>query len=189
MSDDPRPPLTTTTSLWPALTVLAIAVVMLAVFMVIDLVTNHGVVSAPTTTLPTVVGGLARDPSPGPALYYCRQTQEVPSDVADAFVFPVDTSSRPGANTPNLGAGDFDCYEPMTTAHANSSSLLAFFGAQLGARGWGLFSHGAANGDPQSLFQKASSDGFYWVVGVTVTASTSSSVRWTFRVYQNSQTI
>ncbi len=189
MSDDPRPPLTTTTSLWPALTVLAIAVVMLAVFMVIDLVTNHGVVSAPTTTLPTVVGGLAPDPSPGAALYYCRQTEEVPRDIQDAFVFPTGTSARTGANTPNLGAGDFDCYEPMATTSANSSSLLAFYDAQLGARGWSLFSRGAANGEPQSLFQKASSDGFYWIVGVTVTASNSSGVRWTLRVYQNSETI
>ncbi|HEY5103987.1 MAG TPA: hypothetical protein VII65_02985, partial [Acidimicrobiales bacterium] len=61
--------------------------------------------------------------------------------------------------------------------------------AQLEARGWNLFSKGSSTGKPQSLFQKAGNDGFYWVVGVTVTTSTKNNVAWTFRIYQNSQTI
>jgi hypothetical protein len=56
----------------------------------------------------------------------------------------------------------------------------------LEARGWSLFSKGASNGSPQSLFQKAGSDSFYWVVGITVHSSTKSSCRWTFTIYQNS---
>ena len=47
----------------------------------------------------------------------------------------------------------------------------------------------ASNGDPQSLFQKAGSDGFYWEVGVTVTKSTSTRANWTFEIYQNSDTV
>jgi hypothetical protein len=97
--------------------------------------------------------------------------------------------ARTGANTPNLGAGDFDCVLPLTTTHASASSLISFFNAQLEARGWNLFSKGASNGDPQSLFQKAGSDGFYWEVGVTVTKSSASSVQWTFQIYQNSETV
>jgi hypothetical protein len=162
---------------------------MLAVFMVINLVANQGVTKETTTTLPVLVGGLARDVSPGPALKYCLQTEEVPSNIADAFVMPVGTAPTGGANTPNSGAGDFDCYEPLATASATSASLIGFYNAQLESRGWNLFSKGASNGGPQSLFQKAGSDGFYWVVGVTVTKSSATNVDWTFRIYQNSETI
>lgn len=189
MNEGPRPPLTTTTSLWPAAAVLGVAVVMLVIFMIINLAANQGIVKETTTTVPYVVGGLQRDAKPVAALNYCLQSAEIPSNIASAFVFPVGTSPRPGANTPNSGAGDFDCFEPMTTTKANSAALINFFNAQLGVRGWNLFSRGASNGEAQSLFQKAGSDGFYWVLGVTVTKSNASSVEWTFRIYQNSQTI
>lgn len=184
----PKPPVTTTTSLWPAGAILGLAVVMLGVFLLVDFVTSKGVVPTPTT-VPVVVGGLALDAHPTAALKYCLQSEEVPSNVDSAFVVPVNTVPRSGAETPDLGAGEFDCYEPMATAHATSSAIISFFDAQLEARGWSLFSKGASNGDPQSLFQKAGSDGFYWEIGVTVTKSTASEVDWTFEIYQNSDTI
>lgn len=189
MSEEPKAPLTTTTSLWPAGAILGIAGVMLVVFMVINLVADQGVTKETTTTVPVVVGGLQRDVTPGPALRYCLQSEEVPSNIDDAFLVPVDTVPRSGANTPNLGAGDFDCTEPMATSNASAGALINFFNAQLGARGWSLFSKGATNGDPQSLFQKAGNDGFYWEVGVTVTKSSATVVDWTFQIYQNSETV
>ncbi len=189
MSDEPKAPLTTTTSLWPAAAVLGVAVVMLIVFLVINLVADQGVTKETTTTAPLVVGGLALDTSPGPALQYCKQGEEMPSNIEDALIVPVDTTPRSGANTPNSGAGDFDCYEPLTTAKANGAQIINFFNAHLESRGWDLFSKGASNGDPQSLYQKAGNDGFYWVAGVTVTKTTASGSQWTFRIYQNSETI
>ncbi|HWD96694.1 MAG TPA: hypothetical protein VG246_09765 [Acidimicrobiales bacterium] len=187
-SPAPKPPVTTTTSIWPAAAILGLAVVMLGVFLLVDFVTSKGVVPPPTT-IPTVVGGLTRDTDPGPALKYCLQSEEVPSNIDSAFVVPVSTVPRSGANTPDLGAGEYDCYEPMSTANATSGAILSFFNAQLEARGWSLFSKGASNGEPQSLFQKAGSDGFYWEIGVTVTKSSSSKVDWTFEIYQNSDTV
>jgi hypothetical protein len=169
--------------------VLGLAVVMLIVFMVINLATSQGVTKETTTTIAVVVGGLHRDLSPGPALQYCRQGEEVPSNIDDAFIVPLNTTPRPGANTPNLGAGDFDCVQPMATGKTNATSLIDFFNAQLGARGWSLFSKGASNGDAQSLYQKAGNDGFYWEVGVTVTKSDAGGVDWTFQIYQNSETV
>jgi hypothetical protein len=184
----PRPPLTTTTSLWPAGLILGLAVVMLGVFLLIDFATNKGVVTVPTT-IPTVVGGLSLDAKPGAALQYCLQSEEVPGNIDSAFIVPEKTVPRPGANTPDLGAGEYDCYEPMATTGASSGALIKFFDTQLEARGWSLFSKGASNGDPQSLFQKAGSDGFYWELGVTVNKSTASHVDWTFTIYQNSDTV
>ena len=188
-SGPPQPPLTTSTSIWPAAAVLGLAVVMLIIFMVINLATSEGVTKETTTTVVAVVGGLQRDPDPGTALQYCRQGEEVPSNIDDAFIVPVKTTPRPGAHTPNLGAGDFDCVQPMATAKASATALIDFFNAQLGARGWNLFSKGSSNGDAQSLYQKAGSDGFYWEVGVTVTKSDADGVDWTFQIYQNSETV
>lgn len=185
MSDEPKAPLTTTTSIWPAAAVLILAAVMVAVFLVINLTSDQGV--ATPTTIPVVVGGLAKAASSAP-LNYCLDQEEIPSNIVDVFVVPVGTKSEPGGNIPNAGAGDFDCYQPLTTA-TSSGSLLGFYASQLESRGWNVFSRGASNGAPQTLFQKAGNDGFYWVVGVTVTKSAKDLVHWTFRIYQNSETI
>jgi hypothetical protein len=184
----PRPPLTTTTSLWPAGMILGLAVIMIGVFLLVDFATNKGVVTVPTT-IPTVVGGLPLDAKPAPALQYCLQSEEVPSNLNNAFIVPKNTVPEPGANTPDLGAGEYDCFEPMATIHATPDQLVTFFDTQLEARGWSLFSRTASNGKPQSLFQKAGSDGFYWELGITVTKSTAAKVYWKFTIYQNSDTI
>lgn len=189
MSDEPKAPLTTTTSIWPAASIVILAVLILISFLVVNLMATQGVTKNYTGKVPIVVGGLQQDLTPSPALTYCQQSEEVPANIADAFVLPKNTSPRPGANTPDLGAGEFDCFEPMATAPASAGALLKFFNTQLEARGWSFFSKGASNGDPQSLFQKAGSDGFYWDVGVTVNKTTSSGVNWTFTIYQNSETI
>jgi hypothetical protein len=184
----PKPPITTTTSIWPAAAILGLAVIMLGVFLLVDFITNKGVVPPPTT-IPVVVGGLARDVNPTAALKYCLQNEEVPTNIDSAFIVPVNTVPRSGAATPDQGAGEYDCYEPMATTSATAGEVIKFFNAQLGARGWSLFSSGASNGDPQSLFQKAGNDGFYWEIGVTVNKSTATEVDWTFDIYQNSGSI
>jgi hypothetical protein len=186
MSDEPRAPLTTTTSIWPAAGVLIFAVVVLAVFMIINLISDQGVTTTPST-IPVVVGGLAIAKSSAP-LNYCTSASEIPSNINDVFIVPVGTKAESGGNIPNAGAGDFDCYQPLTTT-TNSGSLLKFYKSQLEARGWSLFSEGSSNGSPQSLFQKAGDDGFYWVAGITVTKSSNDLVHWTFRIYQNSETV
>lgn len=187
MSDQPRAPLTTTTSILPAAAVLGLAVLMLVVFMVINVASNQGVTATPSTIPVVVVGGLTKSPSAA-VLNYCRHTSEIPSNISDAFVVPTGTSTQKGATIPNAGAGSFDCLEPVVT-RASSGSLLAFYTSQLEARGWSLFSHGASNGAPQELFQKAGNDGFYWVAGVTITSTTKNVTYWTFRIYQNSETV
>jgi len=186
MSDEPRAPLTTTTSIWPAAGVLIFAVVMVAIFMIINLISDQGV-SSTSTTVPVVVGGLNAAPSSA-VLHYCAKASEIPSNVSDVFIVPVGTRSASSGTIPNAGAGDFDCYQPLVTP-TNSASLLEFYKSQLEARGWSLFSQGSSSGSPQSLFQKAGNDGFYWVAGITVTKSSKDRVHWIFRIYQNSETV
>lgn len=186
MSDQPKAPLTTTTSIWPAAMVLIVGVVTLGVFLSINLIADRGI-SPITTTPPVIVGGLTLDAS-SHVLSYCASAGTVPSNITSAFIVPAHTSSFGAGRVLNAGAGDFDCYLPLVTT-ASSGDLLGFYAAQLEAHGWNLFSKGASNGQPQSLFQKGGNDGFYWVVGITVNSSTTSRTQWTYRIYQNSQII
>ncbi len=183
----PQPPLTTTTSILPAAAVLGIAVLMLAVFMVINFVTDQGV--STTTTIPVVVGGLNVNHE-STLLSNCVSPGTPPSNIVTGVMVPVRTNSRGPFQMPNSGAGDFDCFRPLVSS-VSASTLLSFYKTQLEARGWSLFSSGASNGSPQYLFQKAGTDTFYWIIGVTVdvAASTATSTAWTFRIYQNSEAI
>ncbi|MGD1013998.1 MAG: hypothetical protein ABR963_06375 [Acidimicrobiales bacterium] len=184
MSDRPKPPLTTTTSIWPAAAVLILGVVMLAVFLLINAVSDQGVTTP--TTIPVIVGGLSTASTN--LLAGCRQPGNPPSNVAPALIVPESTSAAGPVSLPNQGAGDFDCTRSFVSA-VKPGQLLGYYRAQLKARGWNLFSQGASNGSPEDLFQKAGSDTFYWVIGVTVTASSATSTHWTYQIYQNSETI
>jgi hypothetical protein len=186
VSDAPKPPLTTTTSIWPAAFVLILAVVVLGSFMLINVISDQGVTTT-TTTVPNVVGGLNTEASTV-ILRNCQQPDNPPSNIADALLVPVTTQSTGPTQLPNEGAGDFDCFRPLIT-QASSEALVQYYKTQLEARGWNLFSTGASDGSPQVLFQKAGSDGFYWVVGITVTSSSSSTTKWKFTIYQNSGSV
>jgi hypothetical protein len=185
VNEAPRPPLTTTTSIWPAAAILGIAVVMLALFMGINLIANQAV--ATTTTIPVIVGGLT--PATGSTLLSnCEQPGNPPSNITPALIVPVNTRANGAFVMPNAGAGDFDCYRSFIT-NAPANQVLAFYSSELESRGWSLFSQGASNGAPQDLFQKAGSDTFYWVVGITVNTTSAHHTHWTYRIYQNSAAI
>ncbi len=185
MNEPLKPPLTTTTSIWPAALIMGIAVAILAVFMIINIAANPTV--ATSTTLPVVVGGLATAPSNAP-IAGCQQNGNPPGNISGALQVPVGTVGTAPVLHPNGGAGDYDCLRALSTT-ANTGSLLGFYRTHLEAMGWSLFSTGTASGEPQLLFQKAGSDTFYWVVGVTVTHASGNAVGWTYRIYQNSSAI
>jgi hypothetical protein len=186
VNETPRPPLTTTTSILPAMVVLAVAVGTLVLFTVLNLVTNTAVRHAPTT-VPIVVGGLGTDAT-NPALAGCVRGGSPPPDIASALLLPVRTTPAGATRHPNSGAGDYDCLRTLATG-ANAGQVLGFYQAHLEALGWDLFSRGSSSGGAQLLFQKAGSDTFYWVVGVTIDASRASGSTWTYRIYQNSSAI
>ena len=183
---DPRPPLSTTTSLKPAASVLAIAVAVLTIFLGINLIEAKP--NPTTTTLPIIVGGLPATTGPSAMSTVCAHGGVIPSDVDSALVSPEGSLTSVAPRIRNAGAGDFDCEGTFVTP-ASPGRILGFYQAQLSVRGWRLFSRGSSTGQPQFLFQRASSDGFYWVIGVTVTHSHGSSSTWMFRVYQNSESV
>ncbi len=157
---------------------------MLAAFLLIDTIFNP--TTTTTTTIPIVVGGLSPQTSPA-LLSTCANDAVTPGNIRPGVLLPEGTTPRGPATIANQGAGDFDCFRHLAT-HASAGRILGFYQGQLEARGWTLFSQGSGTGTPQMLFQKAGSDSFYWVIGVTVTQSGSTS-QWTYRIYQNSSAI
>ncbi len=182
---DSRPPLTTTTSIMPAMIVVGIAVATLVIFMVINIIANPRVV--PTTQPIAIVGGLTLDPT-NTALSACAQAGSPPGNITGALVLPVATTATSSAIHANGGAGDYDCLRHFTS-HASAGSILGFYRTRLGAQEWSLFSSGSSHALAQLLFQKAGSDTFYWVVGVTINATAHGDTTWTYRIYQNSSMI
>ena len=176
------PPLTTTTSIKPAATVLAIAVGTLLLFTSVNLITSPRV--ATTTTIPVVVGALPVDTT-STALSGCELPGNPPTDITDSLVVPQLTSPVGGPTWKGQGAGGFDCSQKLDTGAA-ITDVLAFYKAHLVARGWKLFSEGPAakTGQQQLLFQRAGSDSFYWIAGFTVTASADGATNYTMRLYQ-----
>ncbi|HEV2428097.1 MAG TPA: hypothetical protein VGS61_07750 [Acidimicrobiales bacterium] len=185
MTDEVRPPLTTTTSIMPAMVVLIIAVVTLGAFLVINLITGS-TVKPSTGSTPIIVGGLAT--APGDLLAGCRQPDNPPGNIASALRVPATTAVTSPATVSNAGAGDFTCAAGLRT-DATAGRILGYYKAQLEVLGWALFSSAPSHGHSQLLFQKAGSDTFYWVLGVTVERASASSTRWTLTVYQNSSSI
>lgn len=165
--------------------VVGIAVVTLAIFMVINIVANPRVTA--TTQPIAIVGGLAID-SANYALDACAQAGTPPTNIADSLVLPVATSSTSSAIHANGGAGDYDCLRHFSS-HAGPGAILGFYRTRLEAKGWSLFSSGSSHALGQLLFQKAGSDTFYWVVGVTINEKVVGHTLWTFRIYQNSSMI
>lgn len=168
---------------------LLIAVGMLSVFMLLNAVTSTPV--APTTTLPIIVGGIPVQSgavSGAALLTNCHQDGTPAANVLDGFILPQGTHATGPFRIVNAGAGEFDCRRPFIST-TTAPKLLGFYASQLEARGWTEFSSGATNGMPQLLFQKAGSDTFYYVLGITVNVQQGGDTQWTFRIYQNSNTI
>jgi len=177
-----RPPLTTTTSIKPAATVLIVAVVMLFTFVLINAVFDQGT-TTPTTVI--VVGGLPVAAN-NQTLAACQLPGIPPSDISSGLIVPIGSLPAGPVDHHSSDAGSFDCSRSVTAPYAQSK-ILGFYLDQLRAIGWTNFSKGVAanGGGEQFLFQKAGSDTFNWIEGVTVNASASRRTTWTVRLYQD----
>lgn len=187
MSDAPKPPVTTTTSILPAAMVLGIAVFVLIFFTAINIFANPTVQS--TTTIPFVVGGLSVDEG-STLLDGCQLPGNPPTDISAALLVPELTTAKTAIQWRGQGPGGYDCSRQLSVS-ASQSDLISFYKARVEARGWKLFSNGTAyhSKNPQLLFQKSGSDTFYWILGITVTQHSSQSTSYTVRLYQGASLI
>ncbi len=182
MSDQsvPRPPLTTTTSIKPAATVLIAAIVMLGVFILINVIFDSGVAPTPSTVF--IAGGLTVDPHSA-VLEGCRTNGLPPKDIAAALIVPKGTI---GHGSVSMIGSAYDCSRRLSTAHSQSL-VLGFYRNELTAMKWQLFSTQASahGGGEQMLFSRGGSDTFNWILGVTINSHAASSATWTLRLYQD----
>jgi hypothetical protein len=173
------------TSIWPAATVLIVALSTLALFMVINAVTNTSTV---TTTTVAVVGGV-NSSTDKTLTDGCSSAGLPPADIRNALMVPV-TVRLTAHKIVNQGAGDYDCYLDYRTS-LSGPNIIAYYQTHIPALGWKLFSTGHSSGGhhgQQVLFQIAGSDSFYWVYGVTI-ESTGTSTNFRIRIYQNNSLI
>jgi hypothetical protein len=74
-------------------------------------------------------------------------------------------------------SAEADQYDSQVVFRSGDSqaALLAFFAADMKLQGWQIFDRGAAANNPgalEVLGKLAGSDGYYWEMGATVTATT-----------------
>ncbi len=181
--DAPRPPLTTTTSIWPAASIFILAAVMLGVFMLINAIADQG--SSPTPSTVVVVGGLSVDTA-STLMNGCVFADAPPSNIRPSYIVPVNTVAAGPIDLKSSDAGSYDCQRELTAPYPQSE-ILGFYLDQFEALGWAKFSEGPAfgHGGEQILLQKSGSDSFVWISGITVAHTSTTSTTWTLRFYQD----
>jgi hypothetical protein len=165
-----RPPTPGGISIRPAMVVLGLAVLILAVFVTLGIVSSHGPTrlhtGAGTSTVP---GSALRAERAEPMLSRIVRSGEPPANVLNAVFVPVG-SSRVSHQDNSGGAGQYDS-QVTFRSEASQAALLAFFAADMKLQGWQVFDQGPAANDPTTLEvlgKLPGTDGFYWEMGATV---------------------
>jgi hypothetical protein len=153
--------------------VLALAVVIIATFVTLGLVSSHQP-PAPRTAPPSPVSGSSLQAQPATTLLAPIVTGgDPPTNVVDAVVVPAG-AVRLRSQNDTAGAGRYDAHIVLRTG-SSQAALLAFFDAEMPHLGWQVFDRGGALHDPgaqEVLGRLAGSDGNYWEMGAVVDATT-----------------
>ena len=169
-----RPPTPGGFSIRPAMVVLGLAVLILAVFVTIGVLTSHSPAPVKTSGAPSAVPGstLRAEPADG-ALKPIVGSGEPPTNIINAVTVPVG-SVRISHQNNAAGAGQFDAQVTMRSADSQGA-LLAFFASTMHQQGWQVFDKGAAAHNPgalEVLGKLAGTDGYYWEMGTTIPPTT-----------------
>jgi hypothetical protein len=165
-----RPPPSRGISMRPAMVVLGLAVLILAVFVTLGIVfsqsparvrTGPGSTHVPGTSLQAVPAATALAPILGGG--------GPPSNIVNAVSVPAG-SVRIGHTNNAGGSGQYDSQVALRST-ASQGTLLGFFAAVMRQRGWQVFDQGPAAHHPgalEVLGKLAGQDGYYWEMGATV---------------------
>ena len=155
---------------------------MLLLFVLINAVFDQGT-TTPTTVI--VVGGLPVATN-NPTLTACQLPGFPPADIASGLIVPQGALPAGPVNHHSGDPGSFDCSRAVSAPYGQAK-ILGFYDNHLRGLGWTNFSRGNApnGGGSQFLYEKAGSDTFNWIEGVTVTSTEGSRTTWTVRLYQD----
>lgn len=178
----------------PALVVVGIAALLVLLLGIGGVLSGSGTPTAGKPPGTPVKGTTLRAESATHPLHPIERPGTPPADVLGSLVLPVGSATL--SSKPWDGATQFS--GTMTFRLASSQeSVVDFYRAELRARGWSKPDVGPAHGKKgatEVLAQRASSDGWYWEVGVVVWPTTFShssgteTTRFTLDLFQEPET-
>jgi hypothetical protein len=165
-----RPPASGGISMRPAMVVLGLAVLILAVFVTIGVVFSQSPAPVKTGSRSDHVPGTSLRAVPAAdALTPILSGGEPPSNIVNAASVPAG-SVRIGHTNNAAESGQYDSQVELRST-ASQGALLGFFAAAMRQQGWQVFDQGPAANDPgavEVLGKLAGDDGYYWEMGVTM---------------------
>jgi hypothetical protein len=169
-----RPPKSGGISMRPAMVVLGLAVLILAVFVTIGIVFSQSPARVRTGSASDRVPGTSLRAVPAAAaLAPILGGGEPPSNIVNAVSMPAG-SVRIGHANNAAGSGQYDSQVELRST-ASQGTLLGFFAAAMRQRGWQVFDQGPAAHNPgalEVLGKLAGADGYYWEMGATMKPTT-----------------
>jgi hypothetical protein len=169
-----RPPTPGGFSIRPAMVVLGLAVLILAVFVTLGIVSSQSPAPVKTSGAPSAVPGSPLRAGPAAdALHPIVSSGEPPSNILNAVTVP-QGSVRISHQNNASGAGQFDAQVTLRSTDSQGA-LLTFFAATMHQQGWQVFDKGAAANNPgalEVLGKLAGTDGYYWEMGATISPTT-----------------
>lgn len=167
----PRPPTAGGTSLRPAMVVLGLAVLILAVFITLGVLTSQSPAKVHTGTASQRVGGSSLKAMPADrALAPIIRSGEPPTNIINAVSVPAG-SVRISHEDNAAESGQYDSQVELRST-ASQGALLQFYATDMRQEGWQVFDQGAAANNPgalEVLGKLAGQDGYYWEMGATIT--------------------
>jgi len=156
-------------TVWPALIVLGVALVVVIAGGVAALVGTGPVATSPKTPKVVQAAGVpVAAVSALDALAPIITSGQPPANVVAAVVLPTGATVSPGSAT-DLGVGLYDRSLAFSSP-LSEAAVIAFYRAELPVEGWKVISQGPPDHGPgfEILGQIAGTDGYYWEVGVVV---------------------
>ena len=169
-----RPPPPGGFSIRPAMIVLGLGVLILAIFVTLGIVSTQTPAPVKTSGAPSAVPGSPLKAEPAAeALRPIVGSGEPPTNIINAVTVPVGSVRISHQNNAE-GAGQYDAQVTMRSSDSQGS-LLTFFAAAMHEQGWQVFDKGAAANNPgalEVLGKLAGTDGYYWEMGATIEPTT-----------------
>ena len=157
----------------PAMVVLGLAALILALFFVIGITSSRAPTATPTTRSAVVPGSSLRSEPATALLAPIVRAGEPPANIVDSVVVP-ESVTRLAHRDNNAGAGQYDAQVTLRSG-ADQAALIDFFTSAMKLEGWQVFSRGPADHDPNTfeiLGKLAGTDGYYWEMGALVPPTT-----------------
>ena len=169
-----RPPTPGGFSIKPAMVVLGLAILIVAAFVTLGILSSRTPAPVKATGAPSAVpGSTLRGEPAAAALRPIVGSGEPPSNIVNAVLVPVGSVRVSHVNNA-AGAGQFDAQVTLRSTDSQGA-LLGFFAATMHQEGWQVFDKGPAANDPgalEVLGKLAGTDGYYWEMGATIAPTT-----------------